>query len=71
MRRYRMNADASVCFDIMAESDEEAIAKAKATMVLSAEFDDETEGLEDVRTYLKLTVAPEVDDWFEEEVERG
>lgn len=55
MKRYRMCADASVYFDILAENEDEAIAFAKGAIEQGGHCADELFPLDDARVYPRGT----------------
>ena len=53
MKRYRMNVEAMVCFDIDAESEAEALEQAQAAVVEASWVDGQgVDGLDNARAYL-------------------
>jgi hypothetical protein len=70
MKSYRWAVDASVCFSIQAETEEEALAKAKALVGECCEgLDVETEDSLDMRVYFSEGTPPDLQDVDEAETQ--
>ncbi len=66
MIRYRMAADASICFDIVAADEEEAHKKAKAVIDVAWGTDDEMLPLDHGRAYFNHDAEATIEDEYEE-----